>query len=92
MSDKLHGKIPIVIFVHGLYCSSLSPKQRRGSFFKCGFELPGSLLKSFLIGKNGHCDVALPITWSKVTRDDGEEVLVQDHDDYEPSDDSCEYC
>lgn len=88
------NSIPIVIFVHGLYSCYLSRTDASSiltSCFTTGFELPTSLLKSFLLGKNGHADIALPITWKHELNDDGERVPVQDTDHIAPSDDFRKY-
>ena len=85
-SDTKPQPIPIVIYVHGLYGCYLSKKEG-SSIFSTGFELPSSLFKSFLFFKNGHNDIALPITWKYETNDDGEQVPIQDYDDIEPCDD-----
>ena len=88
------NSIPIIIFVHGLYSCYLSRTDATSiltSCFTTGFELPFSLFKSFLLGKNGHRDIALPITWEHELNDDGDKVSVQDTDHFAPSDDFRKY-
>ena len=79
--------IPLVIYVHGLCGSSLRKKTENGRGF---FDLPTSLIKSFLFGNNGHADIALPITWRRY-HDGQEEILEQDCDDVELYDDLRKY-
>lgn len=87
LRDSSRSSTPVVIYVHGMYGCYLSKKNGESSLFTTGFELPSSAIKSFLLGKNGHGDIALPITWLNST--DG--YLVQDKDDIHPSDDFREY-
>ncbi len=91
-SETESKAIPIVIYVHGLYACYLSKKKESLlSLFSTGFDLPSSLIKSFLLGKNGHGDIALPITWKYEMNEDGEQVPIQDHDDFDLSDDFRKY-
>ena len=82
---------PIFIYVHGLYGCYLSNKKQSwlSSICTAGFNLPLSILKSFFIGKQGHTDLALPITWSRRSENEKDNLQQQeqDTDDYTPSDD-----
>ena len=73
---------PLVIFVPGLYSSTLEGKSSGGLMgcLRDKWDLPFSLALSLLKGNSGHSDLALPITWTK----DEHGVYVQDKDDIEP--------
>ena len=74
---------PLVIFVPGLYSSTLhSTSSSRGltGCFRDKWNPPKSVLFPSLVkGNNGHPNLALPITWTK--NKDG--IYVQDQDEFE---------
>lgn len=41
------------------------------SLFTTGYAPPFTMIKSVLLGKNGHADSALPIRWKTMCGDDG---------------------
>lgn len=76
---------PLVIFVPGLYSSTLEPASGgtgQGGlvgWLRDKWKLPTSLLLSLFKGNGGHSGLKLPITWTK----NEEGIYVQDSDDIE---------
>lgn len=68
---------PLVIFVPGLYSSTLKSMSKSLGCLKKDWNLPKSLAQSLVLGNNGHSNLSLPITWSK----DESGRYVQDKDD-----------
>lgn len=72
---------PLIIFVPGLYSSTLESTASGGglSCLRDKWNLPASLVLSLVKGNRGHSGLALPITWTK----DDNGKYVQDKDDIE---------
>ena len=76
---------PLVIYVPGLYSSTLAPTEKGGVLgcIRDKWNPPSSVLVTLLKGNRGHSGLSLPLTWSK---DESKGIYVQDKDDIEPQD------
>ena len=81
-APKMVDTKPLVLFVPGLYSSTLEPAGGSLGCLREKWNPPSSLLLSFLKANGGHAGLKLPITWSK----NEEGIFVQDEDDIEAVD------